>query len=204
MKKVIPQKATVSQQTRVPNVNSKAEVMRQLDMANKIQENINDYNNEILGRKIDERFEKFVYVGDKLVVRLLREDFIKSIEVTKLMTDEGEIEIEHPIVSIQQVDARERTSDIERTLPNPLPFIFRGLVCAISKPTASWFKEQHGVDLKVGAIVNINEIVLKYERFYLDKLLEVGDYIRTVKETNLSGHEGYFLISKNDIQSVEI
>lgn len=167
----------------------------------KKQEEI-DYYNSTTVHKIDPAFKDLVLAGKSVIVRLHKENYIKSVSY---YADEK------PLYDawFSQVDGRMHASQPAKWVDTPLPYVFSGVVVAIS-PAAelankqdSQEAEKNGIyapELKVGDIVYLEHFNFAEKRFYLDK--QQRDFIKNPEEFRIVHFEGYVKIHPTMIEGV--
>ena len=171
---------------------------------------IDKYNNEITD--IDPFFKTLQLHGDYIVIRLKRENLIKSI-------DESNPDNVHIDAWVRQLDARERPTDAEKWIPTPFPFIEEGVICAISPKIQMEYLK---ISSELQKIANAHKPVrvpsvgdkiyirvrtvdwFKEKRYYIDKQKQCEDFVKNQREIRLNNFEGYFLIETHDLEAIEI
>lgn len=171
------------------------------------QEEIDNYNFNTCSQ-IDPAFENLQLTGKHVIVRLHKENYIKSIEVLP-----GGIPIYDAWIS--QVDGRMRQTDPPKWVDNPLPYVFMGTVVAISPlAKAEFLKEKEELEkydpaaakeykvLSVGDTVTLNHFMFADNRFYLNK--QQRDFIKNPNEYRIEHWEGYVKIHPTVIESIVV
>lgn len=159
----------------------------------KVQAEVDEYNNNI--GTIDSKFKSKTFIGNDIIVRLRKEDYLIKDSGDKLK-DGIKRDNQFPI---QQGDGNWTTID------NPLPYIYSGIICAMPPFVANEYEVNSGVKLEAGMEIEIDNVSLIENRYYLDKTK--GDS-RPSEQKLLKGgkmfpnHEGYFKISVYDIESI--
>ena len=163
------------------------------------QEAIDRYNTSCTER--DAFFDDYQLAGKHIIVKLFKENFIKAIESIQdnIFYDSW----------ISKVDGRERQTSPENWVENPLPYIFSGVIVAIS-PLAQAeiekeYKEcaQSGIiynKLKVGSIVDLQHFMFPDYRFYKNK--QERDMIRNPKEYRIEYWEGLVRIHPSIVEGI--
>lgn len=171
----------------------------------KRQQEIDDYNfKECM--ELDPKLSHTMLTGEDVVVRLHKENYIKSI--TSLAADETTYEC-----WISQVDGRMRKTDPERWVDNPLPYINRGVIVYLSPQAKIFFKkikkDLEAVDKniaktfklpQVGDVVSLDHFMLADYRYYPNK--QQRDFIRNPEEWRIVHWEGYVKIHPTQIEGV--
>lgn len=169
----------------------------------KKQESI-DYYNTTTCSEIDPFFDTIQLTGRNIIVRMYKENYIKKV---------SEYSDGVPMYEawMSQVDGRMRPTDQQRWVDNPLPYIFTGVIVAMSplsradqvKEEAT-FKEHcpNGtyVPLEVGSIVHLEHFMYADKRFYTDK--QKRDFIRNPEEYKIEHWEGYVKVHPSMVEAV--
>lgn len=166
----------------------------------KIQESIDDYNFNVCPN-VDEWFDTITLTNNDIIVRLHKENYIKSIQETGF----GCVYESW----ITPVDMRGGKGTEAKWEDNPLPYVNSGVVCAISpNAEAELARKQeeaakYGIiydRLKVGDIVNLAKLSAADYRYYRNK--QVQDYFKTVDDFRLNNFEGYVKLNYNMLESI--
>lgn len=166
------------------------------------QSEIDQYNFEEINI-IDEYFNGVSLVDSALIVRLHKENYIKEVSIMPngvVMYDAW----------ISQVDGRMNKADREKWVDNPLPYVFSGVIAAIS-PTAQLgyikTKESLPEELKesykvpeVGDVVHLDHFMVADRRFYPNK--QARDFIKNPEEYRIVHFDGYVKIHPSLIEAV--
>lgn len=167
------------------------------------------YNNCDIYR-IDSHFRNFNLYGDKILIRIFKENYIKH-------KDESNPNDPQYVYGYKMIDARERVTDEPNFIPTPFPYIEKGIIVAISPmvqvkyfDTINKVKEVHNdVELsipKVGDIVEINSHYsstwYKEKRYYVDKQEAAMDYVTNPSETSVKVFEHYYLFDDYDLVGI--
>lgn len=157
------------------------EKQRAIEAYNKV---LDDWNKD--PSKIDPRFKEKVYLGSTVVVRLYKEDYMDNSNP------------KFPIVKANKVPAV-TPSNKQIMVDNPLPYLFIGVICAMSEHAKEQYKE-----LKVGDKVDLTAFDLKADRYYLDKANI--DLVRELVEDKelLPNYEGYALLHPSVIEAKHV
>jgi hypothetical protein len=174
-----------------------------------IQMEIDTWNTETT-RAIDDTFSHMRITGGDIVVRLFKENFIKGIDEL----NDGSIIYD---AYIGQVEAQRIGQGKTRWIDNPLPYLFAGVVVAIS-PEVKFeqakklqemkdFDAKHGTSfseefkpLEPGMVVNLTWHDRQRDRFYLNK--QKIDLIKNPEEFNIDNYEGYVKVAYQIVESV--
>ena len=176
-----------------PAEQAKADADREKRINLEKQEAVDKYNADLL--VIDESFSKKKFIGAKLVVKLVKDDYI--VRNTGSVFKDG-------LKKINDV-AFQKASGDWTTVENPLPFLMKGVICVVPELVRTQYLEHNGVDLVPGLVVELSEFNLSAARYYLDKS-KID--IKGSEEEMLRGdvmfpnHAGYFTISVYDIESI--
>ena len=159
----------------------------------KVQAEVDEYNVNI--GNIDPKFTSKTFVGNDIIVRLKKEDYIIKDSGSDLKDG---IKRDNQI-SIQQGDGNWTTID------NPLPYIYSGVICAIPPFVANEYEANSGVKLEAGMEIEIDSISLVESRYYLDKTK--GDTRPSEQELLKGGkmfpnHQGFFKINIHQIEAI--
>lgn len=160
----------------------------------KIQAEVDEFNDNI--GIIDSRFASKTFIGNDIIVRLRRQDYLIKNSGSDLKDG---IKVSNEI-AIEQADGQWNTID------NPLPYMYSGVICAIPSFVTKEYEANSGVKLTEGMNVEISDIALIPARYYLDKTKRD---MRPSEQELLKGgamfpnHEGYFKISVYDIESID-
>ena len=159
----------------------------------KVQAEVDEYNANI--GNIDPKFASKTFIGNDIIVRLRKEDYLIKNSGDKLK-DGIKRDNQFPM---QQADGNWTTID------NPLPYIYSGVICAIPPFVAKEYEANSGVKLEAGMEVEIDNISLVENRYYLDKTK--GDTRPSEQELLKGGkmfpnHDGYFKINIYQIEAI--
>ena len=166
-----------------------------------------DYYNSVTVNKIDPALSNVQLAGKSVIVRLHKENYIKGVSY---YADN----IPMYDAWISQVDGRMHQSQPAKWMDNPLPYVFSGVVVAIS-PAAKldFVKEAQALSeasysfadanleakaLEVGDIVHLEHFMFPDKRFYLDK--QARDFIKNPEEFRITHFEGYVKIHPSMIE----
>jgi hypothetical protein len=166
------------------------------------QEDIDTYNFNICDQ-IDPYFKAIQISGKDIIVRLYKENYIKGIE---------EFADGVPMYDawITQIDGRRKKTDPEKWVDNPLPYIFSGVVVAMSPGAIAAqqkeFEEIVALDpntnfkkLEVGDIVQLEHFMFQDKRYYKNE--QQRDFIKNPTDYNIEHWEGYVKIHPSMIKS---
>ena len=172
----------------------------------KRQMDIDEYN-FVTCQEIDPFFESIQLGGSTIIVRLHKENYIKGIE---MVLANGQPVYDH---WISQVDGRMRKTDPPKWVDNPLPYVFSGVIVAISPGAKAHFvkeqkmisdiSEELGAQYKipeVGDIVNLDHFQFADARYYKNK--QSRDFIKNPEEYSITRWEGYVTLHPTRIESV--
>ena len=168
----------------------------------KKQEDIDNYNfNEV--NVIDSYFEGIKLIDNTIIVRLHKENYIKEVSImpnTSVIYD----------AYISQVDGRMNKAERENWVDNPLPYVYSGVIVAISPLAIAEFqkkKESLPYELQgefhipaVGDLVNLDHFMIADRRFYQNK--QARDFIKNPKEYRIVHFDGYVKIHSSIIESI--
>lgn len=150
---------------------------------------------------IDNAFDNINFVGTDVIVRLHKENYIKAVEFYA----NGE-----PVYDawISQVDGRMTQHAPANWVDNPLPYIFTGVIVAMSPSAKEYFNKQKEMMKDsssykiptVGDLVNLEHFMIADKRFYLNK--QKRDFIKNPTEYKIEHWEGYVKIHPGIIESV--
>src|SRR5690606_23001370 len=117
------------------------------------------YNKDLINATDDSRFKHKIFVGNTIVVRLEKTDFLVPSEIDGMHTI-------NPLCWIQV-----QTPDYPqgKWIMNPLPYNYRGVVVAVGDEVIRHRKEANLMALEVGDVVELNWFDLKQLRYYPDK-----------------------------------
>ncbi len=172
------------------------EIKRQEERQIKIQEEIDKYNANL--SNIDERFNKFTFISDQIIVKLKKIDYIKKVEGGLL----GNFVVRKEAKIPYQVQRGNNV--VTEHMDNPLPYRYEGIICNVPKHVKEAFKERTGVELKEGMEIQLSSIDLSNCRFYFNKE-DVEHFVSledAIEGQGFVKHEGFFKIYANDIESI--
>jgi hypothetical protein len=177
-----------------------------------------DRNKEILARqaKIDQyneecftpdpRFRVRTYQGNKVIVRLFKEDYIKNVH------EVGDLTIYD--AWFEEVEVQRYGQNKQKWIENPLPYVYSGVVVAISpEVTAEYLKRKKAIEevdpelaksfkvLSVGDEVEMEWFDLQSRRYYFDK--QKTDKLKNPEEFSVDNYEGYVAIHYSQIESIK-
>jgi hypothetical protein len=169
---------------------------RQLEIDRYNFEEVND---------IDSYFSGVSFVDSAIIVRLHKENYIKEVNIMPngtVMYDAW----------ISQVDGRMNKADREKWVDNPLPYVFSGVIAAIS-PIAKleYVKKKEALpeELKdsfkvpeVGDIINLEHFMVADRRFYTNK--QARDFIKNPEEYRIVHFDGYVKIHPSLVENVVV
>jgi hypothetical protein len=178
------------------------------------QTSAEDIKKEILARQaeIDEWNNKEVYVisdevknlqmlGSSVVVKLFKEDYIKSVTMV------GDTELYDAYIG--QVEIQRIGQNKHDFIENPLPYVFSGVVHAISPEVQALYAKKEAemkeagiefIPLKVGSKVNLEWHDRQRDRFYPNK--QKIDLIKNPQEFNIDNYEGLVKVHYSIIESI--
>lgn len=169
------------------------------------QEQIDNYN-FVECNEIDDFFKTVQLEGDVVIIKLHKENFIKS--VTEIPGGKAFYE-----TWISQVDGRSSNTAPAKWIDNPLPYVNTGVIMAIS-PTAKYNNLERirkvaetnpelassMKELNVGDIVHLRHIDYANTRFYTDK--QRRDFIKNPEEYKIEHWKGYVIVHPSVIEAV--
>lgn len=150
---------------------------------------VEEYNKNIL--EVDEAFKNKIFVNNTLIVRLFKDDYIFKTNMSEsIITDVKK-------VNTIYVETEGGKSAI---IDNPLPYLFRGVVVAMSADVEDYFPE-----LQIGDVVELENFNIQNSMYYPDKskvdpiipVSEIIDGINPYKNYN-----GYVKISPRLIEAI--
>jgi len=163
-----------------------------------------DHYNGVICNKIDPFFNTLQLTGKNIIVRMHKENYIKNV---------SEYSDGVPLYEAwtSQVDGRPTREARARWVDNPLPYIFTGVVVAMSpsaridanKEVKLIKEELPGVTckaLEVGDIIHMEHFMYADKRFYVDK--QKRDFIKNPEEYKIEHWEGYIKIHPSLIEGV--
>jgi hypothetical protein len=165
---------------------------------------IDNYNYQEINI-IDDYFKGISLIDSALIIRLHKENYIKQVDILP----NGTVLYD---AWISQVDGRMTKADREKWVDNPLPYVFSGVIVAIS-PIAQleYIKKKEALpeELRdqfkipeVGDIVNLDHFMVADRRFYLNK--QARDFIKNPEEYRIIHFEGYVKIHPSLIENIVI
>lgn len=136
----------------------KQEELKKMDA--KQQAEINAYNLDLENAPDDRRFHNKHFVGNTIIVKLEKINWLVPSQVVDGFTT---INPFHFITAV--------TPDFPngKTIMNPFPYQFRGVVVAIGDEVTKYRAEKELVQLEVGDIVELNWFEVKPMRYYPEK-----------------------------------
>ena len=166
------------------------------------QHDIDDYNFQEINI-IDDYFKGISFVDSALIVRLHKENYIKQVDVLP----NGTVLYD---AWVSQVDGRMNKADREKWVDNPLPYVFSGVIVAISPLAQLEYvkkKESLPEELKdqfkipeVGDIVHLDHFMIADRRFYPNK--QARDFIKNPEEYRIVHFDGYVKIHPSLIEGI--
>lgn len=170
------------------------------------QEEIDKYNFETC-QEIDPRFKDFVLMGDEIIVRLHKENYIKDIS---MIDSEG-----NPVYDTwqHQVDARQHKTDKADWQDSPLPYVYSGVIVSLSPTAQAYFSKQKKLIEEsnknaakaykipqVGDTVALRHFMFADYRFYFNS--QQVDYLINPKEYRVVYWEGYVKLHPTLVERV--
>lgn len=203
LKEKLHQSPKVMTQADVNQLNNSKSVHKQ--EVEKRQELIDHYN-FVECNQIDEFFNTVQLEGDAVIIKLHKENYIKSI------TEVGDNEVMYE-TWISQVDGRTSQTQSAKWIDNPLPYVNTGVIVAIS-PTAKYnlmekVRKVHETNpelastmkvLSPGDIVHLRHIDYANTRFYTDK--QRRDFIKNPEEYKIEHWQGYVIVHPSVIEAI--
>jgi hypothetical protein len=179
------------------------ENQRKLNIEKKQQEI--DYYNFTLINEIDPYFKGISLTDESIIVRLHKENYIKEISIMP----NGDVVYD---AWTSQVDGRTSKTQKQKWVDNPLPYVFSGVIVAISPLTQAKFIEKRDSlpeELRdefkipqVGDTIMLDHFMIQDRRFYQNK--QARDFIRNPEEYRIIHFEGYVKIHPSLIESVVV
>lgn len=170
----------------------------------KRQLEIDNYNFEEVN-VVDDYFKGISFVDSALIVRLHKENYIKEVSVMP----NGVVIYD---AWISQVDGRMNKAEREKWVDNPLPYVFSGVIVAISPLAQMEYvkkKETLSDELKdsfkvpeVGDIVNLDHFMVADRRYYPNK--QARDFIKNPEEYRIVHFDGYVKIHPSLIEGIVV
>lgn len=170
----------------------------------KRQLEIDNYNFEEVNL-VDDYFKGISFVDSALIVRLHKENYIKEVSVMP----NGVVIYD---AWISQVDGRMNKAEREKWVDNPLPYVFSGVIVAISPLAQMEYvkkKETLSDELKdsfkvpeVGDIVNLDHFMVADRRYYPNK--QARDFIKNPEEYRIVHFDGYVKIHPSLIEGIVV
>jgi hypothetical protein len=170
----------------------------------KRQLEIDNYNFEEVNL-VDDYFKGISFVDSALIVRLHKENYIKEVSIMP----NGVVIYD---AWISQVDGRMNKAEREKWVDNPLPYVFSGVIVAISPLAQMEYvkkKETLSDELKdsfkvpeVGDIVNLDHFMVADRRYYPNK--QARDFIKNPEEYRIVHFDGYVKIHPSLIEGIVV
>jgi hypothetical protein len=170
----------------------------------KRQLEIDNYNFEKVNL-VDDYFKGISFVDSALIVRLHKENYIKEVSIMP----NGVVIYD---AWISQVDGRMNKAEREKWVDNPLPYVFSGVIVAISPLAQMEYvkkKETLSDELKdsfkvpeVGDIVNLDHFMVADRRYYPNK--QARDFIKNPEEYRIVHFDGYVKIHPSLIEGIVV
>ena len=170
----------------------------------KRQLEIDNYNFEEVN-VVDDYFKGISFVDSALIVRLHKENYIKEVSIMP----NGVVIYD---AWISQVDGRMNKAEREKWVDNPLPYVFSGVIVAISPLAQMEYvkkKETLSDELKdsfkvpeVGNIVNLDHFMVADRRYYPNK--QARDFIKNPEEYRIVHFDGYVKIHPSLIEGIVV
>jgi hypothetical protein len=170
----------------------------------KRQLEIDNYNFEEVNL-VDDYFKGISFVDSALIVRLHKENYIKEVSIMP----NGVVIYD---AWISQVDGRMNKAEREKWVDNPLPYVFSGVIVAISPLAQMEYvkkKETLSDELKdsfkvpeVGNIVNLDHFMVADRRYYPNK--QARDFIKNPEEYRIVHFDGYVKIHPSLIEGIVV
>ena len=170
----------------------------------KRQLEIDNYNFEEVN-VVDDYFKGISFVDSALIVRLHKENYIKEVSIMP----NGVVIYD---AWISQVDGRMNKAEREKWVDNPLPYVFSGVIVAISPLAQMEYvkkKETLSDELKdsfkvpeVGDIVNLDHFMVADRRYYPNK--QARDFIKNPEEYRIVHFDGYVKIHPSLIEGIVV
>ncbi len=171
------------------------------------QDEIDNYNfNEC--NIIDDFFKTIQLIGNDVIIKLHKENYIKSVQL--LSEDVNNVIYEN---YISQVDGRMHASDKAKWIDNPLPYVHSGVIVALSPLVIAEFIEKKNKlslidkDLaesfkipQVGDIVHLTHFMFADFRFYKNK--QEKDFIKDPNNYRIEHWEGYVKLHSSYIEAI--
>ena len=164
------------------------------------QDEIDKYNfNEIFN--IDNHFKGIQLTGKSIIVRLFKENYIKDVTVLEdnVLYDAW----------LSQVDGRMNKTESPKWVDNPLPYIWSGVVVAMSPNVLADLVDEHNKVkfydtthkvLQVGDIVQLSPFMIADVRYYTNQ--QHRDFIKNPNEYRIEHFEGYVKLHPTQIDTV--
>lgn len=211
--RLIRRKSTLTNNKKVNSKDSYSEKDKELAILGlKLrQELIDRYNNcEIY--KIDNYFRNFQLQDDSIIVRIMKENYIKEYN-----GDE-----DNPVYDayFRQIDIRERSTDQPEFRDTPFPYIEKGVIVAISsdlqlkmykkKDDLSKYNKElaEGIDIpKVGDVIefrsNYSSVWFKNKRYYIDKQEQCIDLVKGPRDWSIPMFDHYYKFEDIDYVGID-
>ena len=196
---------STSQRNQLTGKTSK-DALSEIQRIEKRQEEIDTYNFETC-QNIDPYFNSIQLAGSSMIIRLHKENYIKGIE---MLLANGQPVYDH---WISQVDGRMRQTDRPKWVDNPLPYVFSGVIVAMSASAKAHFAKEKkmltDIDAtlgeeyrmpQVGDIVNMEHFMFADSRYYKNK--QSRDFIKNPEEYSITKWEGYVTVHPTRIESI--
>jgi len=166
---------------------------------------IDTYNSETCNI-IDPFFNDFQLTGRNVIIRLHKENYIKDVVeyADKSVTYDA---------WISQVDGRMHNSNPANWMDNPLPFVFTGVIVAMSPLVTMELEKDHNElrktaislasnykVLSVGDIIHLEHFMFADKRFYINK--QKRDFIKNPEQFRINNWEGYVKIHHSLIEGL--
>lgn len=198
---------TISNQERgslkTTGVNAKQMAKVAKEKMEKRQDKI-DYYNSVTCNIIDPFFNTLQLTGKNVIIRLHKENYIK--EVSNYANGV-------PLYDawVSQVDGRMHQSEKPKWMDNPLPYVFSGIVVAMSpavKIDINKEKEEalyldpnaNYKPLEIGDVVYLEHFMYADKRFYTNK--QKRDFLKNPQEYRIQHWEGYVKIHPTMIEGI--
>jgi len=169
-----------------------------------------DMHNNTNVYKIDKHFKNLTLSGDKIIIKIFRENYIKY-------KDNSDPTNPQYIYGYKMIDARERVTDEPNYVPTPFPYVEKGIIVAISPKVQLEFIEQSNklseagvkANVKIPEVGDIVEIKSYYSstwfkenRYYINKQEAVLDYVVNPSDTSVNVFEHYYVFESYDLLGV--
>ena len=178
-----------------PNTEMQVELERKQKIEREEQERRQTHNESI--KNPDLRFAERTFICDELIIGLFMKDYIRYEDGIK--GDKIQVKIDN------QIPVQTDTQQGYVMIDNPLPYMFKGVIQVVPEHVRKRFKENTGIELKPGMVVDLRPINLQDSRFYFDNDM----FNHVINDEQIMGgvnpfpdFEGFFKVYAEDLISI--